>query len=145
MDIIYIKVLSAPNIALIKYWGKSDIIEKRKIPYNNSLSITLDTEIIKTETIIIGTKKLIKNVYILNNKRIKENKEIRRIIKEIKKKCKDTKRLNYNFILISNNNFPTAAGIASSASGYSAMTKALSLLYKSSHNKEELVVNNQIL
>ena len=35
-----ITVRSAPNIALIKYWGKSNL--DLNIPLNSSLSITLD-------------------------------------------------------------------------------------------------------
>lgn len=38
----------APNIALIKYWGKAD--EDLIIPLNSSLSITLDSNDIYSET-----------------------------------------------------------------------------------------------
>lgn len=41
----------APNIALIKYWGKSD--QNLILPLNGSLSITLDTNVLSSKTTVV--------------------------------------------------------------------------------------------
>ncbi len=48
LDEEYTWIKVAPNIALIKYWGKLE--PSLNIPLNSSLSITLDWENIFTET-----------------------------------------------------------------------------------------------
>ena len=45
----------APNIALVKYWGKKD--EDLIIPLNTSLSVTLDKNVLKTKTSVLLIKK----------------------------------------------------------------------------------------
>ena len=51
MEIEPITYETAPNIALIKYWGKSDSVQNHAI--NASFSLTLDTEDLKTTTTIV--------------------------------------------------------------------------------------------
>lgn len=46
-----ITVVAPVNIALIKYWGKSD--EQRVIPANASISLTLATDALHTRTRIL--------------------------------------------------------------------------------------------
>lgn len=41
----------APNIALIKYWGKAD--QHLILPLNGSLSITLDSNVLSSKTTLI--------------------------------------------------------------------------------------------
>ena len=50
-DPIVVTSKCAPNIALIKYWGKSD--QSLILPLNGSLSITLDKNVISTRTTIM--------------------------------------------------------------------------------------------
>jgi len=50
-DPIVVTCKCAPNIALIKYWGKSD--QSLILPLNGSLSITLDNNVISTRTTIM--------------------------------------------------------------------------------------------
>lgn len=52
--------------------------------------------------------------------------------KYVSVKCranKDLPHLNWNIAICSENNFPTAAGLASSAAGYSGLVLALATLY----------------
>jgi len=112
---------STSNIALIKYWGKKDI----QIPANPSLSFTLSKSL--TETIVEFSPSN-KNTFSLNF--IFENE-----INEVFGK-KTTAFFNsildifpflnqLNLKIYSKNTFPHSAGIASSASGMSAIALAL--------------------
>ncbi len=50
-DPIVVTSKCAPNIALIKYWGKSD--QSLILPLNGSVSITLDNNVISSRTTIM--------------------------------------------------------------------------------------------
>lgn len=56
-DIIKIKTTyeTAPNIALVKYWGKFD--EEEILPLNSSTGITLSTEDLQTRTTLTLSNK----------------------------------------------------------------------------------------
>ena len=56
----------APNIALIKYWGKYD--DESIIPLNDSISFTLDTDDLWTQTDISYSKDIPADIFILNDK-----------------------------------------------------------------------------
>ena len=51
---ILITCETAPNIALIKYWGKYD--ESLILPLNGSISITLDRNVLSTKTSLLLLK-----------------------------------------------------------------------------------------
>ncbi|KAM0675295.1 hypothetical protein GVAV_001120 [Gurleya vavrai] len=120
---------SHPNIALIKYWGKKDV--SQNIPTNESLSISLPK--LKTTTEISYTEKTEDEFY-LDEKSLKINDKMKTIIKIFKEKAND----HQNIKIISNNNFPHSCGLASSASGFSALVKALNLFYQTKLNDYEL-------
>lgn len=108
----------APNIALIKYWGKFE--EEDILPLNSSLSITLSTEDLYTETSVSMSDKYPQDFLILNG--VLQNKivsRLERILNYFRITCKLP--TNYCFKIKSTNNFPTAAGLASSSSGYAAI------------------------
>ena len=115
--------ISHPNIALIKYWGKKD--KEKNIPINGSLSITLD--IGKTKTIAQFNSDGIENQFILNNNPVqitaRHQKAIDFFQPYINKTCQPT-----NFLINSENDFPTAAGFASSASGAAAFVCSIASL-----------------
>ncbi len=128
---------SHPNIALVKYWGQrnSDLY----LPYNSSISITLNSKL-WTRTSVSTSKELKKDEVYLNKKKLSGAK-LKRALRQ----------LNYlrksNFIskktkvkITSINNFPTGTGIASSASGFSALAFALNKLFKLNLSKKELSV-----
>ncbi len=107
-----------PNIALIKYWGKSSNPVLNE-PAVSSLSITLDT--LCTETRLSFSSALNQDELWLNGEfdveklpRISENLDKLRRIAGIETRCR----------IESANNFPTGAGLASSASGFAALVAA---------------------
>ncbi len=120
--------IATPNIALIKYWGKED--EKLIIPKNSSISITLD-ESLSTKTSVLFSSSLKEDIFYINGeKQDLSNNEVKErfnIINMLRQEA----NVNEHVAVVSENNFPTAAGLASSASGISAMvfaaSKALSL------------------
>jgi diphosphomevalonate decarboxylase len=120
------------NIALIKYWGKRD--EVLFLPMNSSLSITLDK--FYTTTTVEFCSCLSTDVFVLNNKLANEQElanvtRVLDLIREISGK-------EYRGIVNSVNHVPTAAGFASSASGFAALTAAASKALGLELNSSEL-------
>lgn len=113
------------NIALIKYWGKRD--EKLFLPMNSSLSITLDR--FYTTTTVEFRKELKEDTLILNDTlgNASDTKKVTSFLDKIR----EVAGVEYHASIVSENNVPTAAGFASSASGFAALataaTKALEL------------------
>ncbi|MFM1525552.1 MULTISPECIES: diphosphomevalonate decarboxylase [Helcococcus] len=119
------------NIALIKYWGKEN--EELIIPKNNSLSLTLDSLYTETEVAFIDGEK---DVFYLDDELQDERHtlKISKFIDLFRKKSN-----NFSKVLVkSYNHVPTAAGLASSASGFSALAVALNELFELNLNKTEL-------
>lgn len=114
------KVLAVahPNIALVKYWGKRDVA--LNLPAVGSLSITLDTFETRTtvarlalstqDEIVIGKE-------LLQGDKIGRHRQVFDLLR-----AKSARPCGLR--LYSENNFPTGAGLASSASGFAALTLA---------------------
>ena len=113
------------NIALIKYWGKRD--EKLFLPMNSSLSITLDR--FNSTTTVEFREELKEDKLILNNH--PGSNEDSNKISNFLTIIRNIAGTNLYASVITENNVPTAAGFASSASGFAALaaaaTKALGL------------------
>jgi len=118
------------NIALCKYWGKRD--DHLNLPITDSLSITLPNKGTTTWLTIIDESQ---DEIIFNGKKQKaSSKESKRIIKFL-----DLFRFKqWHFKVETENNIPTAAGLASSASGFAALTLALNALFCWQLSKKEL-------
>lgn len=101
-----------PNIALLKYWGKQDAAGN--IPAAPSLSITLDA--LHTRTTVSGARE---DAVFLNGAPVADRK-ILATLADWRRQC-DIPPLAIRTC----NNFPTAAGLASSASGFAALAKAV--------------------
>lgn len=114
-----VKVKSGTNIALIKYWGKRD--EKLKTPLNNSISMTLDKLYTLTSAEIINAEK---DEVFFNNEKANIENELK-IIKFIDLFRKNFDKKDIRLKIKTENNFPTASGLASSASGFSALSVAV--------------------
>lgn len=112
---------ATPNMALVKYWGKRD--EKLILPTGSSVSVTYN-EILKTRTSVMFSDEFTQDEAWLQNKKL-EGKDLQEVIKQL-----DLVRAKANVKtkakMVSLNGFPTAAGLASSASGLAALTVASS-------------------
>jgi len=107
------------NIAFVKYWGKSDA--KLFLPTNPSISMTMDA--LRTHTTIEFSREH-KNEIILNDV-AQTGKSLEKITAHIER-IKSLAKCELPYKMMSDNNFPTAAGLASSASGFAALTIAAS-------------------
>eukprot|EP01064_Diplonema_japonicum_P003667 TRINITY_DN1235_c0_g1_i2.p1 TRINITY_DN1235_c0_g1~~TRINITY_DN1235_c0_g1_i2.p1 ORF type:complete len:415 (+),score=102.66 TRINITY_DN1235_c0_g1_i2:137-1381(+) len=124
-----ITVASPINIAFIKYWGKVD--EDLIIPCNDSFSITLGTDQFRTKTSIAygdweGGDKLWLNGEEQTWHAAGRLGNVLRAVRDALPENEKTKPLR----VVSENNFPTAAGMASSAAGLSALAYGLVHLFK---------------
>ena len=117
--------IAHPNIAFIKYWGNRD--EVMRLPANGSISMNLDT--LYTRTTVTFSSDIRQNVIQINGKKADPAAKSR-----ITDWLDDLIRYFYhkgwlkeapgNVEIISENSFPTGAGIASSASAFAALTLA---------------------
>lgn len=121
------------NIALIKYWGKRD--KKLFLPYNSSLSLTLDAFYTDTTVSFINQEE---DVFLLNGE--PQSKEETQKISTFIQRFRDLSSLEKKVKVESWNHVPTAAGLASSASAYAALAMALNELFQLSLSKEELSI-----
>lgn len=107
------------NIALIKYWGKRN--DELILPTNNSLSVTLDG--FYTETKVAFDKNLTKDEFILDGKEV-TGVAYDRVANYLNLIREYGKLGNLYARVDSTNAVPTAAGFASSASGFAALAAA---------------------
>jgi len=107
--------IAHPNIALVKYWGKRDM--RLNLPAVGSLSITLDA--LCTRTQVRFDSALSADRFILDG----VDEDAGRVTA-----CLDllraAARIDTRARVDSSNDFPTAAGLASSASGFAALVVA---------------------
>lgn len=117
------------NIAVIKYWGKRD--ETLILPINDSISASLGTEQLCAKTTVMISPDFKEDCMWLNGEEVSlNNPRLIHCIAEIKKRAKlPNEKCHWKLHICSANNFPTAAGLASSAAGYSALVSALAKLY----------------
>ena len=114
-----VKWESPSNIALVKYWGKHGV----QLPNNPSISFTLNNS--KSITSVELIQKTDKKVeFYLENEL--NNEFSLRIEKYLNNISSELSFINdYCFIINSTNTFPHSAGIASSASAFSALAMCL--------------------
>lgn len=110
------------NIALIKYWGKRN--EDLILPYTSSLSLTLSD--LWTTTSVSFDDNLTEDCVTFDGKNLSlDDSSFRRIVNMldlVRKMAGISKKAS----VISTNHVPTAAGLASSASGFAALAAASS-------------------
>ena len=106
------------NIALAKYWGKAD--DQLNLPAVPSVSITLSP--LTTRTTVRFDSALAADVFLLGGKPA-EPKETARVTKLLDR-VRALAQLPLKAEVTSHNDFPTASGLASSASGFAALAAA---------------------
>ncbi|KHG20401.1 Mvd [Gossypium arboreum] len=147
---VLMKTAQTPtNIAVIKYWGKRD--ETLILPVNDSISVTLDPAHLCTTTTVAVSPAFQQDRMWLNGKEMSLSggryqnclREIRKRAREVEDKergikieKKDWEKLHLH--IASYNNFPTAAGLASSAAGFACLVFALAKLMNVSEDESQL-------
>lgn len=123
------KARAHANIALMKYWGKLD--DELALPYTSSVSLTLDA--LFTETEVSRDPSLSDDLFVLNGdtQSAAETAKISRFVDLFRQ---DDVRVR----IVTRNSFPTASGLASSASGFAALATALNEEYKAGLDKKAL-------
>jgi len=106
------------NMALVKYWGKRD--ERLVLPFTGSLSMTLDKLV--TETQVTFTGRSGADSVQLDGEEARPG-EIRRVTELLDSLRSKRPELGAATV-VSANSFPTAGGLASSASGFAALAAA---------------------
>ncbi|TXE19336.1 diphosphomevalonate decarboxylase [Psychroserpens burtonensis] len=119
---------SPSNIALVKYWGKKE----DQIPENPSISFTLDY--CKTTTTLSFSKKekyeeFSFDVFLDSEQKDDFKPKIETFFKRIERYLPFLKA--YHFKIETSNSFPHSSGIASSASGMSALALCLMSIERS--------------
>ena len=104
----------------MKYWGIRD--PARMLPYNSSLSVTLDR--FRTRTTVRFVPELLQDELRLNGREATGGPldGIRQFLERIRQRAK----VELHARVETRNNFPTASGLASSASGFAALAGAAS-------------------
>lgn len=110
--------VAGSNIAFVKYWGNLD--DALRIPMNGSISMTLDAA--HTTTTVRFDRELAEDRLTLNGEPADEQAAARvaRHLDHLRHLAETATKA----AVISQNSFPTGAGIASSASGFAALTVA---------------------
>ncbi|KAF1354049.1 mevalonate pyrophosphate decarboxylase-like protein [Delphinella strobiligena] len=133
------------NIAVIKYWGKRDAT--LNLPTNSSLSVTLSQDDLRTHTTASCSPSYKSDSLTLNGSDQDISgartqaclRELRSLRKAVEEKNSSLPPLStYPLKIVSKNNFPTAAGLASSAAGFAAFVRAIANLYELPSSPTEL-------
>lgn len=139
------------NIALVKYWGRSD--SRLNIPLNDSVSMTkcgTDGVKLQSHTTIEFSEKYTDDTAFLDGNpvsgvgcQVSGNKcqlsgrsfeRVLAVVNPLRKKA----NCNLHFKMASKNDFPTQSGLASSAAGFAALAAATADALKLKLTKEEL-------
>ncbi len=109
-----------PNVAFIKYWGNRD--DAVRLPANGSISMNLDG--LTTRTTVSFQPSLPFDELILNGREVTGPASER--VASLLNLVREQAGLRMQAEVVSENNFPSSAGIASSASAFAALALAAS-------------------
>jgi diphosphomevalonate decarboxylase len=126
--------ISPANIAFIKFWGKKDT--ELNLPLNDTFSMNLSGCL--TRTTVKFDSNYVEDQLIVGGEEISGGKKERvlKVLNWIRAKSD----VEYKAKVVSENNFPEGAGIASSASAFSALALAASLAAGLSLSEKDLSI-----
>mmetsp|Transcript_22406 Transcript_22406/g.24931 ORF Transcript_22406/g.24931 Transcript_22406/m.24931 type:complete len:411 (+) Transcript_22406:23-1255(+) len=139
-DSVSVTCTAPVNIAVIKYWGKRDTT--LILPINSSLSATIHQDTMRSRTTIVASKSFQSDSMALNNEEVAMGTRLQTVIRALRARAQDLVDESgtvlvpkadwplYKLRIVSDNNFPTAAGLASSASGLACFTSCLAALFQ---------------
>lgn len=130
-----------------RYWGKRDTT--LNLPTNSSLSVTLSQKSLRTLTTASCSAKYPAEDTLNLNGKSQEIQSSKRTLaclsnlRALRKSLEDTDASlpmlsAFPLRIVSENNFPTAAGLASSAAGFAALVRAVANLYELPQSPREL-------
>ena len=129
--VVQATAVAHPNIALVKYWGKRDV--EQNIPAVGSLSITLDG--MTTMTTVRFDPALEHDTFFLGGREApKMAGRVVACLDRVRRRA----RVSRHAVVESENDFPTAAGLASSASGFAALVVAADAALGAGFDRSEL-------
>lgn len=133
------------NIATLKYWGKRD--KTLNLPTNSSISVTLSQDDLRTLTSVATSPEFTEDKLWLNGKEeslaSERTQNCLQDLRTLRKQLEDSdqtlpKFSQWKLHIVSENNFPTAAGLASSAAGFAALVVAISKLFQLPQSYSEI-------
>ncbi|CCG83278.1 Diphosphomevalonate decarboxylase [Taphrina deformans PYCC 5710] len=147
MSTVHLSSTTAPvNIAVVKYWGKRD--PTLNLPTNSSISVTLSQDDLRAWTTASCSQDFPEDRMWLNGEERSTTddkrllaclKELRSLRTRVEQEDGTLPKLSgMGLHIASENNFPTAAGLASSAAGFAALVRAVADLYKLPSSRTEL-------
>ena len=128
-----------------RYWGKRDA--KLNLPTNSSLSVTLSQADLRTLTTASCSTTYKEDILLLNGAPSDLTgartqaclRELRSLRAALESQDASLPKLStMPLLLVSENNFPTAAGLASSAAGFAALVRAIADLYELTSSPTDL-------
>lgn len=117
-DLLSARATARANIALAKYWGKLDIA--RNLPAVPSVSLTLRELVTETE---VSFEPSLARDELLLDEQTASSEQLRRVV-ALLDRVRSQAGIDHKARVRSSNQFPTAAGLASSASGFAALAAA---------------------
>ncbi|EQK99690.1 hypothetical protein G6O67_004823 [Ophiocordyceps sinensis] len=146
---VYRASTTAPvNIAVVKYWGKRDA--KLNLPTNSSLSVTLSQADLRTLTTASCSASFAPGDSLTLNAEPADVagprtqacfRELRARRAALEAADPALPKLSTMALrIVSENNFPTAAGLASSAAGFAALVQAIANLYELPDSPSQLSI-----
>ncbi|MCO5557363.1 hypothetical protein L7F22_010926 [Adiantum nelumboides] len=137
--VVMVTARAPTNIAVVKYWGKRN--QKLILPINSSISVTLSPHDLSATTTVAVSPSFTADRLWLNGKEVSvQSDRYQNCLREIRSRATDVKDVesgrmitksefeSLHVHIVSKNNFPTAAGLASSAAGFACLVYALAQL-----------------